>query len=124
MGIFEFAVRNKLRFEFRGVISVEDLFDLNVRQLDSIFKKLNAQLKKAKEESLLSIKDKTDQELEVKIEIIKYIVESKLKENEQKLEAKEKKEKKQQLLDILSRKQNENLENKSEEEIKAMLENL
>jgi len=78
--IFEVAVKSKFRFEFKGLISVEDLFDLNVRDLDSVFKTLNSQLKQVKEESLLEIKTKQDEELDIKIEIVKYIFEVKKKQ--------------------------------------------
>ena len=54
MNIFEFAARNKMRFAFKGMLSVEDLWDLDVKNLDSIFQGLNSQLKQTKEEGLLS----------------------------------------------------------------------
>ncbi|MCM3387224.1 hypothetical protein M3649_03645 [Ureibacillus chungkukjangi] len=121
---FEVATRSKMRFPFKGLISVEDLWDLSVTNLDSIFKVLNSQLKQVKEESLLETKTKEDKELDAKIEIVKYIVKVKLEEQESRNKAQEKKEQKQKILEILSTKQNESLQNKSEEELKAMLEDL
>ena len=70
---FEFALRNKVRFPYKGMISVEDLYDLSVRELDSVFKTLNAQVKKSQEESLLATKTKEDETLSIQIEIVKYI---------------------------------------------------
>ena len=67
MNMFEFAVRNKVRFPFKGLITVEDLWDLSVRELDNIFKTLNAQMKKSEEESLLATKSKEDETLSVQI---------------------------------------------------------
>jgi uncharacterized protein YrzB (UPF0473 family) len=125
--MFEMAVRTKMRFPFKGVISVEDLWDLSVENLDSIFKNLNSQLKQVKEvkeESLLNTKTKEDKELDVKIEIVKYIVNIKLEEQDLRLKAKEQKEKKQKILEILSDKQAEDLQNKSVDELKAMLNQL
>ena len=119
--MFEVAVRNKFRFPFRGLISVEDLWDLNVESLDLIFKELNSQVKKVQEESLLGSKTKQDQELEIKIEIIKYIVSTKLEEAELKSKAREIKEQKQKILELIANKQNEELGNKSVEELQAML---
>ena len=36
--LFVMATRGKYRFPFKGQISVEDLWDLSVKNLDSIFK--------------------------------------------------------------------------------------
>ena len=69
--MFEFALRNKVRFPYKGMISVEDLYDLSARELDSVFKTLNAQVKKSQEESLLATKTKEDETLSVQIEIVK-----------------------------------------------------
>ncbi len=119
--MFEMATRDKMRFPFKGVISVEELWDLDVKSLDAIFKTLSSQLKESKEESLLDVKSKQDCELENKIEIIKYIVSVKLEETSQRALAKEKKEQKQKLLEILSEKENESLMNMSLEEIKKKI---
>ena len=48
--MFEIATRNKFRFPFKGVISTEDLWDLSVESLDNVFKTLNSEMKKTKEE--------------------------------------------------------------------------
>ncbi|WP_303982203.1 hypothetical protein [Niallia circulans] len=122
--IFEVATRTKMRFSFRGLISLEDLWDLSVRDLDLIFKGLNSELKKVTEESLLDTKTKEDKDLETKIEIVKYIVKVKLEEEDTRLKAKAQKEQKQKILEILSTKQDESLQNKSVDELKAMLEEL
>lgn len=124
MNIFEYAVKNKLRFPFKGMITVEDLYDLSLENLDSIFKSLNSQLKKVKEESLLDTKTKEDKELDVKIQIVKYIVNIKLDEKALKIKTKEQKERKQKILEILSAKQDEDLQSKSVEELKNMLKDL
>ncbi len=124
MNIFEVAARNKMRFAFKGMLSVEDLWDLDVKNLDSIFQGLNSQLKQTKEESLLDAKTKQDKELEIKIEIVKYIFSVKLEEQSARLQAKEKREQKQKIMGILAKKQEEGLNNKSEEELQKMLDEL
>ena len=70
--IFEYAVRNKLRFPYKGTISTEDLWDLPVTELDKIFKVLNKKNKTNEEESLLSTSS-VDMDTLVSIDIIKYI---------------------------------------------------
>jgi hypothetical protein len=122
--MFEIATRKKFRFPFRGMVSVEDLWDCTPENLDTVFKALNAQKKVANEESLLSAATDADVELNIKIEIVKHIVAVKLAEIRARKEAKEKKEQKQKIMAILETKQNEALGNKSIEELQAMLKDL
>jgi hypothetical protein len=119
--MFELATRMKMRFPFRGMVSVEDLWDLSVENLDTVFKSLNSQIKQAKEESLLDKKTKEDEILDMQIEIVKYIVKVKLEEETARLQAKTQKEKKQKIMAILSAKQEEDLRNKSIDELNSML---
>ncbi len=119
--MFEVATRSKMRFPFRGSVSIEDLWDLNVENLDSVFKTLNSQVKQSKEESLLNTRTKEDEVLEMQIAIVKYIVSVKLEEADARLKAKEKRERKQKIMGILSTKQEEELQGKSAEELQKML---
>lgn len=122
--IFEYAVRNKVRFPFKGMISVEDLWDLSLTNLDSIYKTLNKQVKQSEEESLLSTSANVDTELEVKIAIIKHIVSVKLTEKENAEKAAAKKAQKQKIMSIIATKENEALQNSSIEELNKMLDEL
>lgn len=119
--LFIVASRQKFRFPFKGVATVEDLWDLGVRDLDTIFKALNSQKKQNDEESLLATKSKEDAVLEAKIEIVKYIVTTKLAEAEQKRIRAEQREKKNRIAEILADKQDEELRGKSVAELQAML---
>ena len=104
------------------MISVEDLWDLKLQDLDLVFKLLNKEKKQSDEESLLQVKSEADQELENKIQIVKFIVQVKQTEAAERLAAKDKKERNQKIMRIIERKQNEALEGKSLEELTAMLE--
>lgn len=115
--IFEVATRKKFRFDFRGQQPVEELWTLSVENLDAIFKGLNSQLKQVKEESLLDAKTQKDEELEMKIEIVKHIVKVKLTEAKAKEDAQAKREQKQKLLEALDMKNNEDIKSMSKEEI-------
>lgn len=119
--MFEVATRCKYRFPYKGLVSVEDLWDLSVGNLDLIFKQLNSQVKQAKEESLLNTRTKEDETLDMQIAIVRYIVSVKLEEDALKLKAREQREKKQRLMSILADKQDAELQGKSVDEIKAML---
>lgn len=122
--IFEYATRNKVRFPFKGMISVEDLWDLSLTNLDSIYKTLNKQVKQSEEESLLSTKASVDTELEVQINIVKHIVSVKLAEKEAAEKASAKKAQKQKIMSIIATKENEALQNSSIDDLKKMLDEL
>ena len=122
--IFEYATRNKVRFPFKGMISVEDLWDLSLTNLDSIYKTLNKQVKQSEEESLLSTKASVDTELEVQIAIVKHIVSVKLSEKEAAEKASAKKAQKQKIMSIIATKQDEALQNSSIDDLKKMLDEL
>lgn len=119
--LFELATRNKMRFPFKGMISVEDLWDLSLTNLDSVFKTLNAEAKKSEEESLLNTKSKEDEEISNKIEIVKYIVSVKLDEKKKREDAKKNAEMRQRLLEIKAKRQDAALENMSDEDLDKAL---
>ena len=124
MNIFEYATREALRFPYKGSQSVEDLWQLSVRELDSIYKTLNKQVKQSEEESLLSTKSNIDTELEVQIAIVKHIVSVKLAEKESAEKASAKKAQKQKIMSIIATKQDEALQNSSIDDLKKMLDEL
>lgn len=124
MNIFEIASRQKFRFPYKGMITTEDLWDLNLNQLDSIYKTLNAGVKIAQEESLLSPDNVIDAELHAKIEIVKHIFNVKRTEAEDRRIAAENAEKKQKILEIVAKKREEHLESMSEDDLLKMLDTL
>lgn len=119
--MFEKASRMKLRFNCKGLCSVEDLWDLPLRALDAIFKDLNSHKKAQSEESLLDIKTQADEFLDLQIGIVKHIVNVRLQEQKSNEDAAAKAARKQKLLGILADKEDEALKNMSEEEIKKVL---
>ncbi len=124
INLFEVATRENYLFPFKGMINVIDLWDLSLTNLDSVFKTLNAEVKKSEEESLLNAKTKEDEDLTNKIEIIKYIVNKKLAEKEARENEKKNKEKRQRILEIKAKRQDEALENMSDEDLDKLLADL
>ena len=122
--MFEVATRTKMRFPFKGMISVEDLWDLSVQNLDKVFKALNSQRKEAQEESLLNVKSSEDEVLDTQIAIVKYIVNVKLEERAAMVKAAENKEKKQKIMALMAKKDDEAMENMSKEELQKLLDEL
>ena len=104
--MFEKASRLKIRFDFRGLISVEDLWDLPLETLDTLFKGYNARATTSKQESLLDTKSVEDEILDLKIEIIRHVVTVKLAEREARKAEVERKARKEKLLEVLDEKQN------------------
>ena len=122
--MFEKASRQKIRFLHRGQCSVEDLWDLPLTALDSIFKGLNAQSKAQKEESLLATKSQADEVLALQIAIVKRVVEVRLAEQAERQSAADKAAPKQKLLGIIAEKQDAELKNMSLEELTKLVNEL
>ena len=128
--IFEEAVRLKLRFgTIKGSISVEDLYDLPLlhrtgADLDTVAKSLNKLVKESGEESFVVKKTTTNSVLELKLDIVKHVIETKLEEVEARERLRENKSKKERLMSLLADKEDEALKGKSAEEIKKLIEEL
>ena len=121
--LFEIATREKYRFPYKGQISVEDLWDLSPTALDGIYKTLNKAIKAQDEESLMTERE-ADPTTANMVEIVKHIFTVKRDEQRAKKAAIENAEKRRHIMDILARKQDEALNNKSEEELLKMLEEM
>ena len=121
--LFEIASRKKYRFPYKGMISVEDLWDLSPTQLDGIYKTLNKTLKVQGEESLLS-EASTDPTTTNMVEIVKHIFTVKQEEVKARKAAAENAEKRKRILEIMAQKQDEALLNMSEADLQKMLTDL
>lgn len=118
---FKIAAKNKYRFDYKGRITVEDLWELPVEELDEIYRNLKAQQKNQAEESLLQTVSKEDRILANKIEIVKTIVQDKLAAQEKAKKAANQKAQNQRILEIMADKQDQALKEKSLEELQQML---
>lgn len=122
MNNFEKATRLRLRFETsRGNLNVEDLWRLPLAELDKLAIALNKQLKESSEESFIKAKSKDNKLLELRFDIVKHIIETLLSEDEEKKKAADKRAKREQLLELIAKKKNQELEGKSLEELEAEL---
>ena len=122
--LFEIATRNRYRFNYKGVMTVEDLCSLRVEDLDAIFKMLNRQKKTADEDSLLATKSAEDQDLANKIDIVRYIVSVKLAEAAERVSAAEKKAQRDKIMEIVAKKKDKALEDMGIEDLMKKLEEL
>lgn len=124
--VYKYAIQNKLRFAYNGMISVEDLFDLSTSALDKIYTALTDEKDNlgGKKSLLSTVENKNDKkikELDIKIAIVEDIFNQKMAERNAKLEEKDKAEKRRMLLELKAQKQTEALKNMSEEDIDKML---
>lgn len=118
--IFEIASKEKYRYPFKGLVTTEDLWDLRVEDLDAIYKNLNAQKKRADEDSLLSAETTEDQTLTRKIAIVKYVFAAKKKQAEDALNARAAALQRKKLDDLITSKKDANLAAMSIEDLEKM----
>ena len=128
MSIFEKATRQKLRFETQqGALTVEDLWGLpltsqtNKANLDEIARNLFQKLKSGQDVSFVDTAKKTDATTQLKFDVVKYIIDVRLAENDAKNQAAAKAEQRERLQEIISRKQDQALEGASLEQLQAQL---
>jgi len=128
MNLFEYATRNKLRFKStRGEITVEDLWDVPLRSkddfnLNSIAKAASKAWKDISEESFVETAKTTQHtRLELALDVVKYVIETKLAEEAAAQKRAENKLEKEKLLKILAEKQDGKLSELSERELKKRI---
>lgn len=126
MNIFERAARNKLRFQSSvGLLSVEDLFDLPLKgrkgaDLDEVARGIYVELKEIGEISFVDEKpDARKTELELQLEIVKHVIQSKKDAVARAEKAAATAERKRKLLNALASKEDQALEGMTREQIEA-----
>ena len=122
--IFEKATRLNIRFEYKGLIGLEDLWDLSLEALDSIYTKLMASAKRSNEESLLKTRKSEDKLTDLKIEVVKHIFEVKQEEEANRKLLAKKRQQKDFLKGVLEQKQNQAVLDMPIEKIQEMLDGL
>lgn len=124
MNIFEIAARSKTRFASTrfASLSAEDLFDLSLRDLDEVAKGINRQIKAEKEESFLSQnKNAARKDLDLKLEIVKHVIDVKETEAAERLAQKAKADERQKLINALAEAEQREQQSKTPEQLRAEL---
>ena len=81
--MYKTAARTRLRIKTgRGMVSVEDLWDLTLTELNNIAKALNKKLKKQDEEDFLGEDTKEDEITKLEFDIVIDILTTKKKERD------------------------------------------
>lgn len=129
MDLFEKATRWKLRFPTPvGQLTVEDLWDLPLLAsrgqkacLNDLAKQLSKQVKADDEEDFVNPKTEGNKELKASFEIVKHVIAVKIRERDAAEKAQETKAKKARILELIAKKQDEALAEKSEEELRELV---
>lgn len=119
------ALQKGLRFEFKGLISTEDLFDLDMSSLDIIYQKLSKELREISGDSLLD-NEKADEIawVQLKLDVVKSVFDIKKAEAEALRQKIANIEEKQRIMHIINEKENAELANLSIDELKEKLNDL
>lgn len=119
---FKLATQQKLRFQTtKGILSVEQLWDLNLTDLDVLALSLENEYKESGKKSFIkktSAKDKTSK---LKFDVVLDVLNTKMEEAEIASEVLEAKEHNKKILALISEKQDESLKGKTIKELEAML---
>lgn len=129
--MFEKASRLKLRFDTtKGQVTAEDLWDLPLTStvgkanLDDVARALHKQLKSGDDVSFVDTAKKSDSIVQLKFDLVKYVIEVKLAENAARNQAAAAADKKQRIMQILAERQDDSLKTASDDDLKKMLESM
>jgi hypothetical protein len=123
---FEKASRGKLRFETpRGLLGVEDIWDLPLKggdtNLDELAKAYHRELKTDGEVSFVDDPPEPNEELQLRFDVVKRVIDVKLAEQKAAETAEEKRQLKQEILAAIKAKQTEELKESSIDDLQARL---
>lgn len=119
------ASKKKIRFATtKGSLSVEDLWDLNLECLDKIAVAVDEDIQKEGRKSFIGKTNRGSSQKALSLEILKFIIEDKMKEEEKKKERLQKSAQKEFLMELLNKKKLESLESLPLEEIQKQLDDL
>ena len=120
--MFELATRMKFRWNFKGQLSVEDLWDLSPTELNTLYRQLSASLKDTEDDSLIASPNAADVITAQKRDIVKHIFMTKKADAEAREAAIKSRQNRERIAEIIAKKKGEALESLSVEELEKMLE--
>lgn len=122
MDIFKLASQQKLRFQTsKGLLSVEQLWDLSVADLDTLAVSLEEEHQSSGRKSFVikrSVKDKT---IKLRFDVVLDVLNTRVEESQAAQEVKATKEHNSKILQLIADKEDESLKGKSVKQLEAML---
>jgi len=120
--MYKEASKQKLRIQTsKGLLTVEQLWDLPVAELNRVAVALQVEYKDSGKKSFLLVKSTKDKVLKLKFDIVLDALNTKIDENAVLLSAAETKAHNQKILKMISDKKDQDLAGKSVKELEAML---
>ena len=119
--IYKIAFRKKLRFDtFRGIIDVEDLFDLTLQDLDKIASTIADKIESTSKSSVFENKQ-VDSEAQLAYDIVADVFKTKQDEAKEKTLAEAKRQKRARIQELIQRKKESAMEELDIEQLEALL---
>lgn len=123
MEIFKLAAQQKLRVKTgRGQLTVEQLWDLPINELDALAVSLEDEHKQSGKKSFLATKSVKDKTAKLCFDVVLDILNTKVDEMEALSETKRKKDHNKKILELIAEKKDDSLKGKSIKQLEAMLE--
>lgn len=122
--MYKEALQKKLRFKTnKGMITTEDLFDLSLQNLNTLAIMLDKKISEAPKKSFIEELPAEENDDELRFSIVKDVINIKLKARKDNIDKAQADAQKNRILEILAKRNDEELEKKSTEELRAMLQN-
>lgn len=122
--MYKEALQKKLRFKTnKGMITTEDLFDLSLQNLNTLAIMLDKKISEAPKKSFIEELTAEENDDELRFSIVKDVINIKLKARKDNIDKAQADAQKKRILEILAKRNDEELEKKSTEELRAMLQN-
>ena len=125
--MFDQATRQKLRYNYNGQISTEDLWDLSLEALNQIAIFNKRAVDDLDGEDFIGGSDRNAKAralVQLRLDVVKAVIAVKLEERDERAAAVEKAAKRRRILEILARKEDQALQEKSTEDLLKELEAL
>jgi hypothetical protein len=122
--MYKEALQKKLRFKTnKGMLTTEDLFDLSLQNLNTLAIMLDKKISEAPKKSFIEELPAEENDDELRFSIVKDVINIKLKARKDNIDKAQADAQKKRILEILAKRNDEELEKKSTEELRAMLQN-
>lgn len=122
--MYKEALQKKLRFKTnKGMITTEDLFDLSLQNLNTLAIMLDKKISEAPKKSFIEELSAEENDDELRFSIVKDVINIKLKARKDNINRAQIDARNKRIAKLIAKKEDEALENKSIEELRAMIQN-